>query len=190
MKLMEDRVRRDAVIENGDVLKVGTFLNQTIDVPFIRACADEFYRLFKDEGVTKVLTVEASGIGLACLVALPFGVPVLFAKKSRSSNIAGGVYTAPVFSFTHGTQHEIMVPCNMLGPGDRVLLIDDFLAKGEALHGMLELCKKAGATAVGAGIFVEKAYQGGGDEIRATGLRVESLAKIKSMSVENGLEFC
>ncbi|MCQ2429106.1 MAG: xanthine phosphoribosyltransferase [Clostridia bacterium] len=190
MKLMEERVRRDGLIENGDVLKVGTFLNQTIDVPFICECAEEFYRLFGNEGVTKILTIEASGIGLACLTAVPFGVPVLFAKKSRSSNMAGGVYTAPVYSFTHGTQHEIMVPDTMLGPGDRVLLIDDFLAKGEALHGLLTLCEKAGASVVGAGIFIEKQYQGGGDEIRAMGIRVESLAKIKSMSVEDGVEFC
>lgn len=190
MKLMEDRIRRDGLIENGDVLKVGSFLNQTIDVPFIRECADEFYRLFKDENVTKILTIEASGIGLACLAAVPFGVPVLFAKKSRSNNIAGNVYTAPVFSFTHGTQHEIMVPADMLRPGDRVLLVDDFLARGEALNGLLTLCEKAGATVVGAGIFVEKTYQGGGNEIRARGVRVESLAKIKSMSVEDGVEFC
>ncbi len=190
MRLMEDRIRKDGIIEDGDVLKVGTFLNQQMDTRFIRTLGEEFYRLFKDEDVNKILTIEASGIGLACLCALPFDVPVVFAKKSKSSNMAGDAYTTKVHSFTHGTDHTAVIPCSMLGPDDRVLLIDDFLARGQALHALIDLCEQAGATIVGAGVFVEKTYQGGGDEIRARGVRVESLARIKSMSVEAGIEFC
>ncbi len=190
MKLMEDRIRKDGIIEDGDVLKVGTFLNQQMDTRFIRTVSEEFYRLYRDEGVNKILTIEASGIGLACLCALPFDVPVVFAKKSKSSNMAGNAYTTRVHSFTHGTDHTAVIPCSMLGKDDRVLLIDDFLARGQALHALIDLCEQAGATIVGAGVYVEKTYQGGGDEIRARGVRVESLARIKSMSVENGIEFC
>ncbi|MGN1445744.1 MAG: xanthine phosphoribosyltransferase [Eubacteriales bacterium] len=192
MKLMEDRIRKDGIIENGDVLKVGSFLNQQIDVDFIRTCGREFYRLFGGEqsGVTKILTVEASGIGLACLCAIPFGVPVVFAKKSKSNNISGEVYTAPVYSFTHGTTYTVMIPKSLLSPGDRVLFIDDFLARGAALEGLADICHAAGATVVGAGIFVEKTYQGGGEALRKRGIRVESLARIRSMSPEEGVQFC
>ncbi len=189
MKLMEDRIRKDGIIEDGDVLKVGMFLNQQIDVCFISELAKEFHRLFKDEGVNKILTIEASGIGLACLCAVPFDVPVVFAKKSKSNNMAGEVYASSVHSFTHNTDHTAVIPKTMLGPEDRVLLIDDFLARGQALHGLIDLCEQAGATIVGAGVFVEKTYQKGGDEIRARGVRVESLARIASMSVEHGITF-
>lgn len=189
MKLMEDRITRDGIIEDGEILKVGSFLNQQIDVPFVSRCADEFYRLFEQEKVTKILTIEASGIGLACLCAIPFGVPVAFAKKSRSSNMTGDVYAARVFSFTHGTEHQIILPRDFLTASDRVLLIDDFLASGEALVGLRELCRQADAHIVGAGVFVEKKYQGGGDKLRAEGLRVESLARITSMSPEGGVTF-
>ena len=190
MKLMEDRIRKDGIIEDGDVLKVGTFLNQQLDTRFICKLGEEFYRLFKDEGVNKILTIEASGIGLACLCALPFDVPVVFAKKSKSNNMTGDVYAAGVHSFTHGTDHTAVIPKTMLSSEDRVLLIDDFLARGQALHGLIDLCEQAGATIVGAGVFVEKTYQGGGAEIRSRGVRVESLARIKSMSVADGIEFC
>ena len=124
MKLMEDRIRKDGIIEDGDVLKVGTFLNQQLDTRFIRELGEEFYRLFKDEGVNKILTIEASGIGLACLCALPFDVPVVFAKKSKSNNMTGEVYAAGVHSFTHGTDHTAVIPKTMLSSADRVLLID------------------------------------------------------------------
>ena len=190
MKLMEDRIRKDGIIEDGDVLKVGTFLNQQLDTRFIRILGEEFYRLFKDENVTKILTIEASGIGLACLCALPFDVPVVFAKKAKSNNMTGEIYASSVHSFTHGTDHTAVIPKIMLTSEDRVLLIDDFLARGQALHALIELCEQAGATIVGAGVFVEKTYQGGGAEIRGRGVRVESLAKIKSMSVAEGIEFC
>lgn len=189
MKLMEDRIVRDGIVEDGEILKVGSFLNQQIDVPFISRCADEFYRLYRDEGVTKILTIEASGIGLACLCAVPFGVPVVFAKKSRSSNIAGEVYTARVFSFTHGTEHQVMIPRRFLSGEDRVLLIDDFLASGEALQGLNDLCRQAGALVVGAGVFVEKLYQGGGNQLRKEGMRVESLARITAMNPRDGITF-
>jgi xanthine phosphoribosyltransferase len=189
MKLMEDRIIKDAVIEDGEILKVGSFLNQQIDVPFITSCAQEIYRLFSGEGVTRILTIEASGIGLACLCAIPFGVPVVFAKKSRSSNIAGDVYTSRVFSFTHGTEHRILIPCQFLSSSDRVLLIDDFLASGEALRGLNDLCRQAGATVIGAGVFVEKVYQGGGNRLREAGMRIESLARIAAMSPESGITF-
>ncbi len=190
MKLMEDRIRKDGIVEDGDVLKVGTFLNQQLDVRFIRELADEFYRLYRDEGVNKILTIEASGIGLACLCALPFDVPVVFAKKAKTSNIVGPAYISCVHSFTHGTDHTAVIPCNMLSSADRVLIIDDFLARGQALHALIDLCEQAGATIVGAGVFVEKVYQGGGEAVRARGVRVESLAKIASMSVQDGIMFC
>lgn len=190
MKLMEDRIRKDGIVEDGDVLKVGMFLNQQIDVEFISELAQEFYRLYKDAGVNKILTIEASGIGLACLCALPFHVPVVFAKKSKSNNMTGEFYAAGVHSFTHGTDHSAVIPKSMLSAEDRVLLIDDFLARGQALHGLIDLCEQAGATIVGAGVFVEKTYQMGGEEIRNRGIRVEALAKIKSMSVKDGIEFC
>ena len=190
MKILEDKIREDGVILPGDVIKVDSFLNHLIDVQLLSKCADEWYERFAGEGVTKILTIEASGIGLACLCAVPFDVPVVFAKKSKSNNMTGEVYASCVHSFTHGTDHTAVIPKAMLGPEDRVLLIDDFLARGQALHGLIDLCEQAGATIIGAGVFVEKTYQKGGDEIRSRGVRVESLAKIKSMSVENGIEFC
>ena len=140
-------------------------------------------------GAKTLPTIEASGIGLACLCAVPFGVPVVFAKKSRSSNIAGEVYTSQVFSFTHGTEHRIMIPRQFLTSADRVLLIDDFLASGEALRGLDDLCRQAGACVVGAGVFVEKVYQGGGNRLREAGMRIESLARITAMSPEAGVTF-
>lgn len=149
----------------------------------------EFYRLFGSEGVTKILTIEASGIGIACITALYFHVPVLFAKKNQTKNIAGDVYTSRVESFTHGRVYEIRVAKEFLLPGDRVLIIDDFLANGSALRGLIQLVRDAGASLVGAGIAVEKGYQPGGDLVRAAGVRVESLAVIDSMDEKNGVVF-
>ena len=189
MKLMEDRIRKDGIVEDGDVLKVGTFLNQQLDTRFIRKLGEEFYRLFKDENVTKILTIEASGIGLACLCALPFDVPVVFAKKSKSRNISDSVYSVEVESFTHGNTNTVIVSKEYLKPSDRILITDDFLATGAALVGLRALAEQAGASVVGAGIAIEKAFQGGGDRMRAEGMRVESLAKIASMS-DDGLVFC
>ncbi len=190
MKLLEERIRRDGRIrENGAILKVDSFLNHQMDITLFNAMGKEFFRLFGDEGVTKILTVEASGIGVACIAGQYFNVPVLFAKKSKTKNIDGSVYTAPVESFTHGGVYDVMVAKDFLGPEDRVLLIDDFLANGAALEGLLSIVEQAGAAVVGAGICVEKAFQPGGARLRAKGIRVEALARIKSMS-EAGIEFC
>lgn len=189
MKLLEQRILKDGIIAEGNVLKVDSFLNHQMDIPFLNKLAEEFHRLYKDCGVNKILTIEASGIGIACLVAQYFGVPMVFAKKSKSKNIAGDVYTEKVESFTHGTTHDIIVSKNFLNRQDRVLIIDDFLAKGQALLGLTKLVKDAGATVVGAGIVIEKAYQEGGKVIRDMGVRVESLAKIASMSTDGTIEF-
>lgn len=191
MKLLEERIRRDGKIrENGAVLKVDSFLNHQIDVGLYNEMGREFFRLFGDEGVTKILTIEASGIGIACVTAQYFDVPVLFAKKSKTKNIDAAVYATKVHSFTHGGEYDVIVSREFLHPGDRVLLIDDFLANGSALRGLMDLAAQAGATVVGAGICVEKAFQPGGDQLRAQGLRVESLARIAAMSEEAGVTFC
>lgn len=189
MRLLEERILRDGKVRDGNVLKVDSFLNHQMDIKLFGEMADEFYRLFKNENITKILTIEASGIGIACITAQVFNCPVIFAKKSKTKNIAGNVYTAKVDSFTHGGNYDIIVAEEFLKKEDRVLIIDDFLANGSALAGLSSLVKDAGATLVGAGIAIEKAFQPGGEELRAQGLRVESLAKIKSMSPE-GIVFC
>ena len=181
MKLLEDRILRDGQFLPGNVLKVDSFLNHQIDVAFVCQLGQEFERLFHDAGVTKILTIEAAGIGIACLTAQYFGVPVVFAKKSKTTNIFGDVYTATVKSYTHGTTSQIIVSSRFLQPEDRVLIIDDFLANGQALNGLIHVVESAGATVVGAGIVIEKAFQPGGDLIRSRGIRVESLARIASM---------
>jgi xanthine phosphoribosyltransferase len=190
MKLLEDRIRKDGKVRGTDVLKVDSFLNHQMDVALLDEIGQEFYRLFGGCGVTKILTIEASGIGIACAAARPFGVPVIFAKKNKTKNIAGDVYTSKVESFTHGKVYDIIVSKEFLHAEDRVLLIDDFLANGSALQGLIQLVHDAGATLVGAGICIEKAFQPGGELIRSMGVRVESLARIKSLSEENGVEFC
>lgn len=189
MKLLEQRILEDGVMEGEDVLKVDSFLNHQMDVALFAEMGKEWARLFAQDNVTKILTIEASGIGIACVVAQQFGVPVLFAKKNKTKNIAGEVYSAQVESFTHGRVYDIIVSKKFLGPGDRVLLIDDFLANGAALQGLIKLVRDSGATLVGAGIAVEKAFQPGGEMIRNMGVRVESLARIKSMGAK-GIEFC
>ncbi len=191
MKLLEDRIRKDGKIYDGDVLKVDSFVNHKFDVKFISELGKEFYRLFGECGINKILTIEASGIGIACLVAMHFDVPVVFAKKSKSINISADVYTSKVESYTHNKVYDVIVSKEFLEPGDKVLIIDDFLAKGSALKALISLVKDAGAEIVGAGIIIEKAYQGGGDYIRNDmGVRVESLARVASMSVEGGVVFC
>lgn len=190
MELLERRIRADGKIRDGGVLKVDSFLNHQMDISLFCEIGKEFYRLFGKENVTKILTIEASGIGIACLAAQYFNVPVIFAKKNKTKNIAGDVYMSQVESFTHGQVYEIIVSKEFLQAEDRVLLIDDFLANGSALQGLIKLVRDAGATLVGAGICVEKAFQPGGEMIRAMGVRVESLARIQSMSVEDGVMFC
>lgn len=190
MKLLEEKIRKDGRILPGNILKVDSFLNHQIDVPFVSQLGKEFYRLFSEERVSKILTIEASGIGIACLTALHFGVPVVFAKKSKSSNLGNSdLFTTKVTSYTHGTTFDVVVAKKFLSEEDRVLIVDDFLAKGEALKGLTDLCRQAGATVVGCGIVIEKAYQEGGALLRQN-YRVESLARISSMSVEEGVQFC
>ena len=190
VKLLEERIRKDGMVRGTEVLKVDSFLNHQIDVELLNEIGKELFRLFGDCNVTKILTIEASGIGIACVVAQHFGVPVVFAKKNKTKNIAGDVYTSQVESFTHGKVYDIMVSKDFLHAEDRVLLIDDFLANGAALQGLIMLVRDAGATLVGAGICIEKAFQPGGDLIRSMGVRVESLARIKSLDEEKGVEFC
>ena len=189
MKLLEERIRRDGQVLPGGVLKVDGFLNHQMDVMLFEEMGKEFYRLFGAENVNKILTIEASGIGIACLAAAQFRCPVVFAKKSRTRNLAGGMYTARVHSFTHNTDSDVMVSRKYLGPEDRVLIIDDFLANGEALNGLIEITRQAGATLVGAGIAIEKAFQPGGDRIRKTGVRVESLARVAAMGEDGSIRF-
>ena len=190
MKLLEERILKDGLIlDGGNVLKVDAFLNHQMDVALFGEMAEEWKRLFAGEEITKILTIEASGIGIACIAAERFGVPVVFAKKTKTKNIAGEVYTTKVESFTHGTVYDVIVSKRFLGPEDRVLIIDDFLANGAALEGLIDLVRQAGGTVAGAGIAVEKAFQPGGERIRAAGVRVESLARIASMT-EDGITFC
>lgn len=189
MELLKERIRQDGVVIGTEVLKVDSFLNHQMDVELFQEIGKEFYRRFQDCGVNKILTIEASGIGIACVAALPFHCPVVFAKKSQSRNVTGEMYATKVESFTHGKVYDVIVSKKYLGPQDKVLIIDDFLANGAALEGLMDLVNQAGAQLVGAGIVVEKAFQPGGDQIRAKGVRVESLARIKSMSEETGVEF-
>ena len=190
MELLERRIVKDGKIAEGNILKVDCFLNHQIDAAFVGELGKEFYRLYKDCGITKILTIEASGIAIACLTAIHFNVPVVFAKKSKTVNISGDVYTTKVESYTHGTVYDVTVSKNYLTSADKVLIIDDFLARGNALRGLLDLCKSAGAEVAGVGIVIEKAYQDGGQQIRDMGVRVESLARISAMSVEDGVTFC
>ena len=189
MNFLEERIIKDGIVKEGNVLKVDSFLNHQMDIGLFRQMGREFKERFDGKPVNKILTIEASGIGIACLAAQQFHVPVVFAKKNQTKNIAGDVYTAKVESFTHGRVYDIIVAKQFLNPGDRVLIIDDFLAKGAALQGLIQLVRESGATLVGAGIAVEKAFQTGGDLIRGMGVRVESLARIKSMGA-GGIEFC
>ena len=190
MKLLEDRILKDGHIGADNVLKVDSFLNHQIDVSFVCELGKEFYRLFKDENITKILTIEASGIGIACLAAQYFGVPVVFATKTKTINIYSDTYNATVHSYTHKRDYDIVVSKEFLSKEDNVLIIDHFLAKGSALTALLMLIEKAGAKTAGAGIVIEKAYQGGGNLVRDMGIRVESLAKIKSISKKDGIVFC
>ena len=189
MKLLEDRILTDGKVLPGGILKVDNFLNHQIDTVLLREMAQEFYRLFGGENVNKILTIEASGIAIAAVTGCVFGCPMVFAKKSKTKNLSDRVWTAEVVSFTHGNTSTVLVSKDYLHEGDRVLIVDDFLATGAALIGLRALCEQAGATVVGAGIAIEKVFQGGGDTLRAKGLRVESLAKIASMS-DDGLRFC
>lgn len=190
MKALEEKILKDGHVAKGNILKVDSFLNHQIDVKFMNEIGKEFKRLYADKQIDKILTIEASGIGIACIVAQYFDVPVVFAKKSKTKNIYGDVYTSKVESFTHGTTYDIILSKEFLKEGEKILIIDDFLAKGNALIGLINLVQKANAEIVGAGIVIEKAFQEGGKIVREDyGIKVESLAKIKSMSYEDGIEF-
>lgn len=189
MKLLEDKITKDGLVLSHDILKVDSFLNHQIDASLVSEMGKEWKRLYENEEITKILTIEASGIGIACIAALYFDVPVVFAKKSKSSNIGNDFYTAQAYSFTHGNTNDIIVSKKYLSADDKVLIIDDFLANGAALNALVSICESAGATVVGMGVAIEKKYQGGGDKLRAKGYRVESLAMVNSMSPETGVEF-
>lgn len=186
MKLLEERIRRDGTVKPGNVLKVDSFLNHQMDIELFDEMGKEWARLFAGCPITKILTVEASGIGIACVAAQHFHVPVVFAKKSQSVNIDGEVYTTKIQSFTHKRVYDVIVSKKFIQPEDHILIIDDFLANGCALEGLLDIVQKAGATVEGIGIAVEKGFQKGGDLIRARGVRLESLAIVESMDPETG----
>ena len=173
MQILKDRIRKDGKIKGGNVLKVDSFLNHQMDIKLFGEIGKEFKRRFADAEVNKILTIEASGIGIACIVAQYFDVPVVFAKKNQTKNIAGEVHTTKVESFTHGRVYDIIVAKEFLGKGDKVLIIDDFLANGKALEGLIALVRDSGAELVGAGIVIEKGFQVGGDLIRSEGIRLE-----------------
>ena len=186
MKLLEERIRKDGTVKAGNVLKVDSFLNHQMDIDLFNEMGKEWSRLFADRKITKILTVEASGIGIACVAAQHFHVPVVFAKKSQSVNIDGEVYSTKIESFTHKRVYDVIVSKKFLHPEDHILIIDDFLANGCALEGLIDIVNKAGASVEGVGIAVEKGFQKGGDLIRSKGIRVESLAIVESMDDKTG----
>ena len=186
MKLLEERIRKDGTVKAGNVLKVDSFLNHQMDIDLFNEMGKEWARLFADRKITKILTVEASGIGIACVAAQHFHVPVVFAKKSQSVNIDGEVYATKIESFTHKRVYDVIVSKKFLHPEDHILIIDDFLANGCALEGLIDIVNKAGASVEGVGIAVEKGFQKGGDLIRSKGIRVESLAIVESMDDKTG----
>ena len=186
MNFLEERIIKDGAVKPGNVLKVDSFLNHQMDIGLMDKMGEEFYNRFKDAGVTKVLTIEASGIAIACSVARCFGVPMVFAKKSKSVNIDGDVFVAEVESFTHKNVNKVIVSKKFLNPEDKVLIIDDFLANGCALQGLISITESSGAEVVGLGIAIEKGFQIGGRVIRNLGYRLESLAIVDEMDAEKG----
>ncbi len=187
MKLLEERIKKDGIIKEGNVLKVDSFLNHQMDIDLFNEMGKEFKRLFADKPINKILTIEASGIGIACIVAQYFGVPIVFAKKAQSINIDGEVYSTKIESFTHKKVYDVIVSKKYIGPEDHILIIDDFLANGCAMEGLINLVQSAGATVEGIGIAIEKGQQKGGDMIRRKGLHLESLAIIEEMDCETNM---
>lgn len=186
MKLLEERIQKDGIVKAGNVLKVDSFLNHQMDIALFNEMGKEFKRLFSDVEVNKIMTIEASGIGIACIAAQYFHVPVVFAKKAQSVNIDGEVYSTKIQSFTHKRVYDVIVSKKYLSPDDKILIIDDFLANGCALEGLIDIVHAAGAQVSGIGIAIEKGFQKGGDMIRSRGLRLESLAIVKSMDDQTG----
>lgn len=188
MKLLEDRILKDGQVFPGNILKVDSFLNHQIDVELLNEMGEEILRLYKDCGVNKILTIEASGIGIACIAAQFFNCPVLFAKKTKTKNIASSVYKTQVRSFTHGTEYDVIVSKDFIGENDKVLIVDDFLAEGNALLGLIDLCRQAGAEVAGCAIAIEKGFQQGRERVEKKGVRVESLAVVETMT-DNQVRF-
>mgnify|MGYP002539088703 FL=1 len=186
MNFLEERIVKDGIVKEGNILKVDSFLNHQMDVTLFQQMGEEFKRRFADKEINKILTIEASGIGIACVAAQHFHVPVVFAKKSQSVNIDGEVYSTKIESFTHKRVYDVIVSKKFLHPEDHILIIDDFLANGCALEGLIDIVNKAGASVEGVGIAVEKGFQKGGDLIRSKGIRVESLAIVESMDDKTG----
>ena len=186
MNFLEERIQKDGIVKEGNVLKVDTFLNHQMDIKLFRQMGAEWKRRFEGTYINKILTIEASGIGIACIASEYFDVPVVFAKKSKSINIDGSMYTAEVESFTHKCKNQVIVSKKILGPDDHVLIIDDFLANGCALQGMISIVSQAGATLAGIGIAIEKGFQSGGRTIRNLGYHLESLAIVESMDAATG----
>ena len=186
MNFLEERIARDGIVKAGNVLKVDSFLNHQMDIDLINEIGKEFKARFSDCPITKILTIEASGIGIACIAARHFDVPVVFAKKSKSINIDGDMYVAEVESFTHKCKNQVIVSRKFLGPEDHVLIIDDFLANGCALQGLISIVTEAGGTVEGIGIAIEKGFQNGGRIIRNLGYHLESLAIVDSMDASTG----
>lgn len=189
MQLLKDKIRTLGTVAPGGVLKVDSFLNHQIDVELYNEMGKEFKSLFDGVKVDKILTVEASGIGIACVAAQYFNVPVVFAKKAKSKNIDGGVYSSPVHSFTHGKTYDVMVSVKFLSENENILIIDDFLANGKAAFGLIDIVKQAGANIAGVGIAIEKGFQSGGKALREMGINLKSLAVIKSMDDDGSIEF-
>lgn len=187
MELLEKRIERDGVVKAEGVLKVDSFLNHQIDIELIDELGAEWARLFSDLPITKILTIEASGIGIACIAARRFKVPVVFAKKAQSINLDGEMLSTRIQSFTHGRVFDVILAKRFLSPDDHVLIIDDFLANGCALNGLIELVEQAGAKVEAIGIAIEKGFQKGGDELRSRGYRLESLAIVESMNPDTGV---
>lgn len=189
MELLKQKILNEGEIYEGNILKVDCFLNHQIDIPFMREIGKEFHRLYKDCNINKILTIEASGIAIGSMVAQEFECPLVFAKKTKTKNIAGDVYTVPVESFTHGTTYNVMVSKRFLKKGDRVLIVDDFLAIGNALNGLIDLVNDSGASLAGCGVVIEKGFQHGGDKLREQGVNVQSLAIVESMDHETGVVY-
>ena len=189
MELLEQRIREEGQVRPGNILKVDCFLNHQLDVELLDEIGKEFYRQYKDEEITKILTIEASGIAIACMTARYFHVPVVFAKKAKSKNLDGEVFTSVVHSYTYGRDYDITLARKFLTPADKVLIVDDFLAVGKAMNGLLDICKQAGAQVCGIGIAIEKGFQPGGAALRAAGYRLTSLAIVDRMNDDGTLEF-
>lgn len=189
MKLLEQRILKDGQVRPGNVLKVDCFLNHQLDVELLDEIGAEFKRIFAEDGINKILTIEASGIAIACMTARHFDVPVVFAKKAKSKNIDGEVYTSKVQSFTYGKEYEITLAKKFLSPADRVLILDDFLANGKAMRGLLDVCRQSGATVAGIGVCIEKGFQSGGRELRDEGYKLASLAIVDQMTDDGKLVF-